>query len=334
MNVPHQKILRPLQAVAVVATLGLVATVSGCAASASISPSSSSGGASTSAAPLAIGFSPFNLQIPAFQGLATGLTGVAQSQGDSVLTADPKGDPSSQLQQLQAWVSLGQIKAIWVIPQAPNVVAPALTAAQAAGIVVLASGVPADYGMNDGQAGIAFSNVDNAAYGKALGEQTAKCIADNLGGSGQIVWQQSPSGSASTDAINKAFQAALTAGAPKATIVSTLVAKDRLGSQQQVLTALQANPGANVVVGADDESTLGAVDAFGQAGKDTSSTCITGAGGNDEALAAVKAGTVYADVAFDFQADLMQNYSTLKQMATDPSAPGKQLVTPIKVNTK
>lgn len=334
MSATQQKRFRiRLRAVAVAAALGTTIALSLSACSTAAQDPSSSGTAAA-AKPLTIGFSPFNLQIPAFQGLAAGLTGVAKSQGDTVITTDPKGDASAQLQQLQAWVSLGQVGAIWVIPLEAKVVAPAIQAAQAKGIVVVASGVPADYGMKDGEKGITFTNVDNVAYGKALGDQTAKCIVSKLGGKGQIIYQVSPSGAQSTADIDKAFKAALKAGAPDAKIVSTLTAKDRLGSQQQVLTALQANPGANAVVGADDESTLGGLDAFNQAGKDPSSTCITGAGGNDEAVAAVKAGKIYADVAFDFQADLVQNYKTLKKMAADPTAAGTQLVTPIKVVTK
>ena len=67
---------------------------------------------------LKIGFSPFCLQPPALMGLADGLTAVAKGQGDTVLTADPKGDPSTQLQQMQQWIQLGQVDAIWVIPAA------------------------------------------------------------------------------------------------------------------------------------------------------------------------------------------------------------------------
>ena len=73
-------------------------------------------GASAKAKPLRIGFSPFTLQVPALKGLADGLTAAAKAQGDTVVTADPKGDPSTQLQQLQQWVQLGQVDAIWVIP--------------------------------------------------------------------------------------------------------------------------------------------------------------------------------------------------------------------------
>jgi hypothetical protein len=111
--------------------------------------SSGSGTASASATKaLKIGFSPFSLQPPALKGLADGLTAAGKAQGDTVLTADPKGDPSTQLQQLQQWIQLGRVDAIWVIPTSGQSIAAAIK--QAKGIVVIASGVPSDYGLQSG----------------------------------------------------------------------------------------------------------------------------------------------------------------------------------------
>jgi ABC-type sugar transport system substrate-binding protein len=331
--------LRPVRR-SLVAGLALVAAVTLTACSgASNAGSTSSASASTTATAAAtkslkIGFSPFTLQVPALKGLADGLTAAGKATGDTVVTADPKGDPSTQLQQLQQWVQLGQVNAIWVIPVAGKTIAPVLQQAQAKGIVVIASGKPSDYGLSAGAPGITFTNVDNSAFGGKLGEQTAKCITERQAGAGQVVYLQSASGQQSTADITNAFKAALTSGAPKAKIVNTQTAKDRLGSQQEVSSAVQGNPGANTVVGTDDESTLGGLAAFAQANKAAAKTCIVGAGGNAEAQGDVKSGKIYADVAFDFQADLMQNLKELHAMAANPKAAGKQLVTPITVVTK
>jgi ABC-type sugar transport system substrate-binding protein len=188
--------------------------------------------------------------------------------------------------------------------------------------------------MTKGAPGITFTNVDNAAYGAKLGDLTAQCITQKLGGSGQVIFLQSPSGQQSTGEINDTFQAALQKGAPQSKIVNKQAAKDRLGSQQEVSSALQGSPGANTLVGTDDESSLGGLAAFEQAGKDASKTCIVGAGGNAEAQQAVKNGKLFADVAFDFQKDLGQNLQELHSLAANPKAPGKQLVTPIQVITQ
>ncbi|WP_394554896.1 sugar ABC transporter substrate-binding protein [Agromyces sp. MMS24-JH15] len=283
---------------------------------------------------LRIAFSPFNMQIPAFQGLAAGLTAAAEGMGDTVTTADPKGDPSTQLQQIQQWVELDQIDALWVIPAAADAVAPAIQAALDKGIVVVAAGVPDDYGMSEDTPGITFTNVDNVDYGTKLGELTAQCIDERLDGKGQVIFLQSPVGAQSTAEINDTFLSVLADQSPDSEVVNQQDAQDRLGSQQTVLSVLQGSPDANTLTATDDESTLGGVDAFTQAGKDPSSLCIIGAGGNDEAVQAVEDGKVYADIAFDFEADLMQNLTQLHTMAEDPTAPGGQLTTPIKVIQK
>lgn len=321
---------RPLLAAAALAvTVGL--GLAGCSAGSPADPATKTG--STSKA-LRIGFSPFTLQVPALKGLADGLTAAATAQGDKVVTADPKGDPSTQLQQLQQWVQLGQVDAIWVIPQAAKTIAPVLSQATGKGIVVIASGIPSDYGFSGKQPGITFTNVDNADYGTKLGSLTAECIDKRLDGKGQVIFLQSPAGAQSTTAINEQFKKTLTEKSPGTKIVNQQDAADRLKSQQIISSALQGAPGANTVVGTDDESSLGGLAAFTQAGKDPAKTCIVGAGGGTEAQQAVKDGKLYADLAFDFQADLMQNLKQLHTLAADPTAKGTQLTTPITVITK
>ncbi len=323
------KFRRPLAAAL---TLGVAIALAACSTPAPTPTASGDAGSADKA--LRIGFSPLSLQIPALKGLADGLTAVAQGQGDTVVTADANYDPSTQLQQLQGWIDLGQVDAIWVIPVAGQAIQSALVAAQAKGIVVIAAGVPSDYGFDGPQAGITFANVDNADYGSKLGGLAADCINERLDGKGNIIYLQSPSGSQSSDAINQAVKDAIVAGAPDSTVVNTQEAGDRLASAQLVASALQGAPNANVVVGTDDESSLGGLDAFSAAGLDASKTCLVGAGGNDEAQQDVKDGKLYGVVAFDFQADLMQNLQELHKLSADPTVDGTQLTTPIQVITK
>ncbi|MGO7983491.1 sugar ABC transporter substrate-binding protein, partial [Rhizobium johnstonii] len=110
---------------------------------------------------------------------------------------------------------------------------------------------------------------------------TAKCINERLDGKGKIIFLSSPAGAQSTEAINTSITDAIKKDAPNAEIVNQQEAKDRLGSQQIVSSALQAAPDANSLIGTDDESSLGGLDAFKQAGIDPKKTCIIGAGGND-----------------------------------------------------
>ncbi|MEO8262948.1 MAG: substrate-binding domain-containing protein, partial [Pseudolysinimonas sp.] len=217
---------------------------------------------------------------------------------------------------------------------AAEAVTSALVAAQAKGIVVIASGVPADYGFDGPQAGITFTNVDNADYGSKLGGLVADCINERLDGAGNIIYLQSPLGAQSSDEINEAVKAAIADGAPDSTIVNTQdAAADRLGNSQIIASAIQGAPDANVIVGTDDEATLGALDAAGQAGLDPTAICIVGAGGNEEAVQSVTDGKIYGEVAFDFEADLGQNLVELHALAADPTADGQQLTVPINLIT-
>jgi len=327
---PVRTVLRPLAAAL---TLAVGISLTACSGGGAAAPSDS-GSAAPEDGALRIGFSPFSMQIPAFIGLAEGLTHAAEETGDTVITADAKGDPSTQLQQIQQWVELDQVDAIWVIPQAADAITSAIEDALAKGIVVVASGVPEDYGMEEGAAGISFSNVDNVAYGTQIGDLTAQCITERLDGKAEIIFLQSPSGAQSTAEINDSIKAAVADGAPDATFVNEQDAADRLGSAQIVSSALQAAPNANAIIATDDESSLGALDALKAAGKDPSELCVVGAGGNEEAVAAVDSGELYAEVAFDFVGDLGQNLGELHTLAADPSAPGQQLTIPIQVFTQ
>lgn len=329
---PVRTVLRPLAAAV---TLAVGVSLAACSGGA-VDPAATGGGseAPVEDGALRIGFSPFSLQIPAFIGLSEGLTGAAEARGDTVITADAKGDPSTQLQQIQQWVQLDQVDAIWVIPQVADALTSAIDEALAKGIVVIASGVPEDWGLEEGAAGVSFANVDNVAYGTQIGELAAECIAERLDGAGEIIFLKSPSGAASSAEITDAIKAAVADGAPDATFANEQDAADRLGSAQIVSSALQAAPNANAVIATDDESSLGALDALKAAGKTPSDLCLIGAGGNEEAVAAVDGGELYAEVAFDFVGDLQQNLEEMHILAEDPSAPGRQLTIPIETFTQ
>ena len=127
----------------------------------------------------------------------------------------------------------------------------------------------------------------------------------------------------------RAVKEALAATAPDAEIVTTITVSDRTAAQTDVGSALQGNPDVNAVFGQNDEGALGAVGAFKAAGKDV--PCITEAGGNEETLAAVESGDIYAVVALQFAADMAQSFDTLTAMIEDPEAEGVQLTVPQEV---
>ena len=285
------------------------------------------------AEPLRIGFLPPGLEIPAFQGLWHGLEGYGGGRyGDEVVAVDAKFDPTVQVQTVEQWVELDQVDGIWIIPVAAEAVAPSLQAATDAGIVVIAGGVPADYGFDAPPAGMTFTNIDNAEFGVGIGEMMADCVDERLGGEGQLLYIGSGQGSLSTDDINTSSKATLAEQAPGAEIVQELVAipNDVAGTQGVIESALQANPDAVGLMAGDAESTMAALNVFTAAGKSGQDICIVGNGGTDDQIAAVDAGDLYGVIAFDFEADLMQNVDELHALAQDPTAEGQVLTIPIK----
>jgi len=113
--------------------------------------------------------------------------------------------------------------------------------------------------------------------------------------------------------------------------VRTISPTSQLAAQQDTLSALQGAPDANAALTLNDESALGALSAFQQAGKDPKKVCVVGGGGGAESLAAIKAGTLYGEVAFDFKTDSQQNITELGTMLANPTGPGKLLTVPVTV---
>ena len=99
--------------------------------------------------------------------------------------------------------------------------------------------------------------------------------------------------------------------------MQTIITTDRAAVQTDVSNALQGNPNVNAVLGANDESALGSIGAFDAAGKQL--PCLTEAGGNDEVLALVKEGKIYASVALQFEGDMVQSFDHADQ---DDGRPG------------
>jgi ABC-type sugar transport system substrate-binding protein len=274
-------------------------------------------------------FSPLSLQPPALKGLADALTGYSKSKGWKAVIQDPNFDPSKQNQQVNEVLSSGRAGAIWVIAVAPKSMGGTIKAAQSKGVPILVNGKPEEYGYDGAQPGVSFSYIDYTAAGKALGDQLGKCLTEKNGGKGDVLFNESTAGQAGKAEFEAAAKAALSAAAPGSKIVQELEVKDRSSGQTDIGNALQGHPDLAGVMSSTDEGALGAIGAFGSAGKKL--TCNADFGGNDEVLADVKKGTIYSSVALQFAADMAQSFDTLVKMQSDPKAVGEVLVTPQKI---
>jgi ABC-type sugar transport system substrate-binding protein len=310
-----------------------VAALTACGSATASSSSKATAGPTTAATKiLRIGFSPLSLDEAPLEAAATGMEAAAKATGKfQVVVADPKTDVAKQVNQLEQWIQLRAVNAIWVIPIAPAAIEPVIKQAQAARIPILIDGIPSQVGMTAGAPGVTFSTISYSAYGNALGQLTAKCISQRLTGKAQIIFLKDSIGQVSGAAADAALLGAVHAAAPGSAIVRTVAPNSQLAAQQDTLSALQGAPNANAALASNDESALGALSAFQQAGKNPKNVCIVGGGGGAQSLAAVKAGTLYGEVAFNFQADTEQNISELGAMHANPTGPGKLLTVPVTV---
>lgn len=307
-------------------------SASGSTASPASSAASSSPATSADAAgkPIKLGFSVLSLNIPGLQDTANALTAAGKKAGVSVTVANPNFNVQTQVQQIQQWIQLRQVDAIWVIPIAPAAIAPLIKQAQAAHIPMLVDTAPSRAGQTGPLPGISFADTDYAKFGQDLGSILTRCINQRLGGKSQVIYETDPTGETSDADTGTALRAQI-AKAAGAAVVRTVSPGTQLAAQQAVSSALQAVPNANAAVGTNDEAALGALEAFQQDGKDPLKSCIVGGGGAAQALAAIKAGTIYGGVSFNFQQDVINNLIEIKTMAADPTGVGKFMTVPISV---
>jgi ABC-type sugar transport system substrate-binding protein len=305
-----------------------LALLSACGSS---TDSSGNPAAASANLPKTLVFSPLSLAPPALKGLSEGVKGYAGSKGWQVLVQDPNFDASKQTQQLNEVLRSGRAGAAWVIAVSPKSLSSVIKAAQSKKIPILVNGRPDEYGFSDAQPGITFDYIDYAAGGKALGEQMGKCLTAKNGGTGKVLFAVSTPGQAGKQEFEAAATAGLKETAPGATIVQSIPVADRAKGQTEIGNALQGNPDLAGVMSSTDEAALGAIGAFGAAGKTLA--CNVDFGGNDEVLANVKSGKMYASVALQFQADMTQSFDTLVTMQANPTAKGQVLVVPQKIVT-
>ena len=276
-----------------------------------------------------ITFSPLALSIPALKGLSEGVKAVGGGQGYDVIVVDPKFDPAAQAQQLNELISSGKTNAAWVIAVNPGAMKSVVETAKEKKVVLVLNGVPEDYGLSGMQPGVTFARINYEEFGGAIGQSLGECVNAKLGGKAKVIFLQSAEGTAGKKEMDASMEAKLKAAAPNATIVAADIIKDRPEAQTKVGQMLQAHPDADAVMANNDEGALGALGAFKAAGKPL--PCLSEGGGNEEALAAVKSGEIYASAALQFEADLMQTFDAFAAMLKDPDALGKQTSVPLKV---
>ncbi len=243
-------------------------------------------------APLAIGYSVYDLQNPYWQRYQKGVQAEADTVGAKLVVADQKSSQQEQVSGSLDLINQG-ISALIITPVQPSALPETIDAAHAAKIPV----VIGDIGTAGDYDAYILSNNENG------GELAAKYVVDKLGQkpgthkigviglhAGSVVGEQRVKGF--LDAIGKEsnFQ-----------VVSQLAGNDTVdGGFKAAQDMLSANPDLEVIYAANDDSAVGAQRALQTAGISVGDDfTLIGFDGNDTALGLIDQGQMSATVAQD-----------------------------------
>jgi ribose transport system substrate-binding protein len=233
--------------------------------------------AGTVTGPATIGFANFGTGYWASDGIAAGVRQAADAAGVTLLTSDSGWDGQVQAGQIEDFIKQG-VSAIVVLPWDPDPVVPAIAAANAVGIPVVAVS-----GSQPGGTIASLIGSDEVAGSRMAGEY----LFEAMGGSGKViaVGLDDPAGE---NPRAEGFRQALDA-APSISLAGQ-------GSESATWDLLTAHPDVTGVFALDDYTALEvavAVAAQGLADKVT----VVSFEGSPDGLAAVKRGTLAATIA-------------------------------------
>jgi ribose transport system substrate-binding protein len=240
---------------------------------------------STSALAQTIGLSVSTLNNPFFVTLRDGAEAMAAELGFTLLVTDAQDSVSTQISDIEDLVQRG-IDVLIVNPTDSDAVVPAVMAAMAAGIPVIAvdRGVATD--------GLAyFIASDNVAGGASAGAY----ICDLLDGSGPVVELEGIPGVSATRERGQGFNSAISEDCPGIEVVARQTANFNRAEGLTVMeNILTAQPDIRAVFAHNDEMALGALQAIEASGRDI---IVVGFDATDDAVAAVEACRMAATVA-------------------------------------
>jgi ribose transport system substrate-binding protein len=234
------------------------------------------------AAPAKVGLVLSTLNNPFFVALRDGAVAQAKTAGITLIVLDSQNDSAKELSNVEDLVSQN-VGVILINPTDSAAVGAAVKVANKAKIPV----VTLDRGADSGEV-VTHIASDNVAGGKAAGAYIAKLLNNK----GKVVELQGIAGTSAARDRGKGFNDAL----PKTiTVVASQVADfDRTKGLTVMENILQAQPAIDAVFAHNDEMALGALKAIQASGR---KILVVGFDANDDAVAAVKAGTMAATVA-------------------------------------
>ena len=232
-----------------------------------------------------IGLSISTLNNPFFVTLKEGAEAEAKKQNMKITTVDAQNDPAKQVSDIEDLISQG-IDVLLVNPTESAAIATAIESANDAGIPV----ITVDRSVEGGKI-ISHIASDNVAGGKMAGEY----LAELVGNAGNVVELEGVAGTSAAIERGEGFNKAI-GGVKGIKVVAKQTADfDRAKGLSVMENILQSNKDIKAVFAHNDEMALGAVEALKSAG--LTKVFVIGFDANEDAVKAVKAGTMAATVA-------------------------------------
>lgn len=219
---------------------------------------------------------------PFFVTLVSGAKKAAEAQNCDLVVVDAGDDVVKQTSDIEDLISK-KIKVLIVNPVDSEAIAPAVSDAKKAGIPVIA----VDRAVI-GESVTCQIASDNVAGAKMAGEYLLSLVGENA----EVAELQGVNGASATIDRGKGFHQAVDG---KLNVVASLTANfNRVEGLSVAENILQGNPELKGIFAHNDEMALGALEAATASGKQI---VIVGFDATDDALAAVKDGTLAATVA-------------------------------------
>ena len=223
-----------------------------------------------------IGLSVSTLNNPFFVDLRDGAQEMADQMGLELLVTDAQDSVSTQINDIEDLVQRG-VSVLIVNPTDSAAVVPAVMAANAAGIPVIA----VDRGVDGGNLAY-FIASDNVAGGASA----AEFICTELEGVGAVVELEGIPGTSAARERGQGFNTFMVENCPGVTIVARQTANFNRAEGLTVMeNILTAQPQIEAVFAHNDEMALGALQAIEASGRDI---LVVGFDATDDAVAAVR----------------------------------------------
>lgn len=203
-----------------------------------------------------LGFSCINMDNPYYDTLEASIREAVEEAGSTLISKDPKGDSTTQIQQIREMISDG-IEAIFLCPVDWEKIQPAVTELKESDIKI----INLDTQVQNREDVDAYIGSDNTSAGVICGEKLIEAAPDG----GQVVILECTTQNSIIDRIN-GFEETI-AGEGFEVVARAETYGEREEAKKQMASILQEQEHITAVMCGNDQIALGALDAIEEAGR-------------------------------------------------------------------